>query len=46
MGINIKEAIYGRCLKEMHVWFLALLLSSGGQKQLIPVFGGFISATK
>ena len=30
----------------MYVWFLARILSSSGQKQLIPAFGAFISATE
>ena len=42
--LDINEAIYDKCLKKMHVWFFPQILSSGWQKQLIPAFGGFISA--
>ena len=29
----------------MYLWFLAQILNSGGQKQLITAFGGLISGT-
>jgi len=41
--INIQ--VYSRCIKEYHVWLLARVVGSSGQKQLVPGFGGFISAT-
>ena len=42
---DINKTIYNKCLTELHIWFFARLLSSGGEKQLIPAFGGFVSAT-
>ena len=42
---DTNKAIYGKCLKEMHVWFLPRIFSSGEQKQLIPAFGSFVLAT-
>ena len=44
--LDINKAIYDKCLKKMHRWFLARSLSSCKQKQSIPAFGGFISAAK
>ena len=43
---DINKPIYDKCLKEMHIWFLVQILSSGRQKQLIKAFGGFISAKR
>ena len=42
---DINKTIYDKCLKEMQVWFLAPISSSGRETQLIPAFGGLTSAT-
>ena len=42
---DIDKAIYDKCLKQIHAWFLARILNSGEKKQLIRAFDGFISAT-
>ena len=36
---------YTKCMQEYRVWVLARVVGSGGQKQTVPGFGGFISAT-
>ena len=37
--------MYNDSLNEYHVWFLLRVIGSGGEKQTIPGFGGFVSAT-
>ena len=37
--------IYKKHLNEHHVWFFARVLGSSGEKQLVPSYGGFVSAT-
>ena len=36
---------YKECLNEYHIWFLARVVGSSGQRQLVPGVGGFVSAT-
>ena len=42
---TVNSKVYSKCIQEYHVWSLALVVGSGGKKQLVPGFGGFISAT-
>ena len=37
--------VYAKCLQEYRVWSLVRVLGSSGDKQLVPAFGVFISAT-
>lgn len=37
--------VYSKCIQEYHVWSLARVVGSSGEKQLVPGFGGFISVT-
>lgn len=42
---NQNNEIYSGCIKEYRVWLLARKVGSSGVKQLMPGFGGFVSAT-
>lgn len=42
---QIKHEVYAKCIQEYHVWSLAWVVGSRREKQLVPAFGGFISAT-
>ena len=37
--------MYSKSIREYHVWIFARVVGSSGQKQLVPGFGGFVSAT-
>lgn len=37
--------VYSKCIQEYRVWSLARVVGSSGEKQPVPGFGGFISAT-
>lgn len=37
--------VYSKCIQEFNIWSLARVVGSSGEKQLVPGFGGFISAT-
>jgi len=37
--------VYSKCIRVYQVWLLARVVGSSGEKQLVPGFGGFISAT-
>lgn len=41
----VNRKVYSRCIQEYHVWPLARVVGSSGEKQLVPGFGGFVSAT-
>lgn len=41
----LNSKVYSKCIQEYHVWSLARVMGSSGEKQLVPGFGGFISAT-
>ena len=42
---TINSEVYSKCLQEYRVWSLARVVGSSGEKQIVPGFGGFISAT-
>ena len=42
---TVNKEIYSKCIQEYRVWSLARVVGSSGEKQLVPGFGGFISAT-
>ena len=42
---TVNNDVYSKCIKEYNVWMLARVVGSSGEKQLVPGFGGFISAT-
>ncbi len=42
---TINRDVYLNCLQEYRVWSLARVVGSSGEKQLVPGFDGFISAT-
>ena len=42
-AINI--GVFSKCVQECQIWSLARVVGSSGEKQLVPGFGGFISAT-
>ena len=42
---TINSEVYSKCIQDYHVWSLARLVGSSGEKQLVPGFGRFISAT-
>ena len=37
--------VYSKYIQEYRVWLLARVVGSSGEKQVVSVFGGFISAT-
>lgn len=37
--------VYSKCIQESNIWSLARVIGSSGEEQLVPGFGGFISAT-
>ena len=37
--------MFSKCVQEYQIWSLARVVGSSGEKQLVPGFGGFISAT-
>ncbi|CAH1773854.1 unnamed protein product [Owenia fusiformis] len=42
---ELNNEIYAKCIQDYRVWSLARVVESGGEKQLVPGFGGFVSAT-
>ena len=42
---TVNDEVYSLCIQEYRVWSLARVVGSSGEKQLVPGFGGFISAT-
>ena len=42
---TINSEVYSKCLQEYRVRSLARVVGSSGEKQIVPGFGGFISAT-
>jgi len=42
---TVHSEVYLKCIQEYQVWSLARVVGSSGEKQLMPGFGGFISAT-
>jgi hypothetical protein len=44
-AVFVQPTINSKCLREYRVWSLARVVGSSGEKQLVPGFGGFISAT-
>jgi hypothetical protein len=41
----INSEVYAKCIQEYRIWSLARVVGSSGERQLMPGFGGFISAT-
>ena len=41
----INHQVYLKCIQEYHAWLFARVIASSGGKQIVPGFGGFISAT-
>lgn len=41
----VNDHVYSKCMQEYRVWSLARVAGSSGEKQLVPGFGFFISAT-
>ncbi|KAK3700755.1 hypothetical protein QZH41_010937 [Actinostola sp. cb2023] len=42
---TVNSEVYLKSVKEYQVWMLARVVGSSGVKQLVPGFGGFVSAT-
>lgn len=42
---TINKDVYSKSIQEYREWSLARVVGSSGDKQLVPAFGGFISAT-
>ena len=38
------KEVYSKCIEEYRVWVFARVAGSSGQRQIVPSFGGFISA--
>ena len=45
MPPTANSEVYSKCIRVYQVWLLARVVGSSGEKQLVPGFGGFISAT-
>ena len=41
---TVNSEVHSRCIQEYHIWSLARVEGSSGEKQLVPGFGGFFSA--
>ena len=41
----INSEVYSKCIHEYRVWLFARVVGGSGEKQVVPWFGGFISAT-
>ena len=39
------DEVFTQCITKYHIWLLARVVGSSGTKQLVPGFGGFVSAT-
>ena len=39
------DEVYSKCVQEYRVWTLVRVVGSSGEKQIVPGFGGFVSAT-
>ena len=39
------DEVLTQCMTKYHIWLLARVVGSSGTKQLVPGFGGFVSAT-
>ena len=37
--------VYAKSIQEYHIWSLSRVVGSSGERQVVPGFGGFISAT-
>ena len=38
--------MFTQCTTKYHIWLLARVVGSSGAEQLVPGFGGFVSATE
>ena len=41
-----KDEVFTQCMTKYHIWLLARVVGSSGTEQLVPGFGGFVSATE
>ena len=40
------DEVFTQCMTKYHIWLLARVVGSSGTEQLVPGFGGFVSATE
>ena len=40
------DKVFTQCIAKYHIWLLARVVGSSGTEQLVPGFGGFVSATE
>ena len=42
---SANTVVFYECLNEYHIWFFLRVIGSSGENQVMPAFGGFVSAT-